>query len=204
MISTDKRLKKFCKNYHLVENYMQARFDVTQIWHLHHRREISEMKSAKQLIEEGKYYDLEPEELIFLTNSEHSRLHDLNKREETKKKISNSNKGENNYWYGKGEMLKGENNPMFGRKHTEESKRKNSISHRKENLSDETRRKMSENNYCKKHGMPFDQRKKVSESCLKRFAEIKEAYYKLKERGSNIKWNEFQRIYKNNKIKNDK
>ena len=41
----------------------------------------------------------------------------------------------------------GENHPMYGKRHTEESKKKMSIAHR--NISDETRRKMSES--AKKH-----------------------------------------------------
>lgn len=53
----------------------------------------------------------------------------------------------------------GENNGMYGKKHTKESKRKNSISHLKENLSAETLKKMSTSaknkpritcEYCKK------------------------------------------------------
>jgi group I intron endonuclease len=46
--------------------------------------------------------------------------------EETKKKISDSNKGKECYWKGKerpnhSERMKGENNPFYGKKHSEES-----------------------------------------------------------------------------------
>lgn len=39
-------------------------------------------------------------------------------------KMSDSRKGENNYWYGKGELLSGENNPFFGKTHSDETKAK--------------------------------------------------------------------------------
>ncbi|MCI7208408.1 MAG: hypothetical protein MSA15_20755 [Clostridium sp.] len=54
--------------------------------------------------------------------------------EETKNKISNTKKGQ----------LVGEKHPMYGKHHTEEAKEKNRQSHLRENLSKETRNKMSE------------------------------------------------------------
>lgn len=54
--------------------------------------------------------------------------------EESKKKMSQSHKGK----------YTGENNPFFGRHHSKEAKQKNGEAHRKENLSNETLRKMSE------------------------------------------------------------
>lgn len=44
--------------------------------------------------------------------------------EETRKKMSENNKGKNNFWYGKGHLLKGKNNPHYGIKHSEKSKRR--------------------------------------------------------------------------------
>lgn len=94
MIANDKILKSICKNYNLVENYMQARFDKENKWELHHRRETDENKSRQQLIDEGKYYDVEPEELIFLTREEHNKLHHTGKMHsaEARKKISDRTK----------------------------------------------------------------------------------------------------------------
>ena len=120
------RIKKYCTEYQKIENYEEAvksplRYD------LHHRREISENKSRKQLIAENLYYGRPPEELIFLEHGEHIRLH-----------------------------KEGENNPMFGK-----------------NMSAETRQKISENNsrYWKgkpspwlgKHRSP-EARKKMSDA----------------------------------------
>ncbi len=49
--------------------------------------------------------------------------------EENKKKMSDRNKGKNNFFYG--QDISGEKNIMFGKKHSEETKRKISESHKK-------------------------------------------------------------------------
>lgn len=77
MIS-NKHVKLFCKDFTQIENYNLAISDTTQIWNCHHRKEIDEQKSIKQLKQEGLYYNRPPEELIFLTKSEHRKLHGLN------------------------------------------------------------------------------------------------------------------------------
>ena len=126
-----KNVKKFCKDdFSLIENYDKAIADKTQVWDCHHRRET--IYSAKELIEIGEYYNRPACELILLTKSEHTRLHHLGKHhsEETRKKISESKNGENNYW--------------FGKHHSEETRKKISEAHKGKNHSDETRKKMSE------------------------------------------------------------
>ena len=82
----------------LIENYDKAIADTTQTWVCHHRREIEpDRKTIVELIALGLYWNRPPEELIFLTNSDHWKLH-----------------------------TQGENNPMFGKssweKCTEEEK----------------------------------------------------------------------------------
>ena len=94
------RIKKYCTEYQKIENYEEAvksplRYD------LHHRREISENKSSKDLKKENLYYGRPPEELVFLKHGEHRRLHNLNLSEETRQKMSESLKGEKSYMYGK-------------------------------------------------------------------------------------------------------
>ena len=69
--------------------------------------------------------------------------------EETKRKISFANRGENNPNFGKD--LSGINGPMFGKHHSEESKAKISFANGGENCSEETRRKISIAKSGKKH-----------------------------------------------------
>ena len=117
-----KRAIKYCKNdISLIENYDKAIADETQVWHCHHRRETIFSKS--DLIEIGEYYNRPACELIFLTKSEHTRLHNLGKpsgmkgkhhSEESRKKMSESRKGENN--------------PLFGKHHSAEARKKMSES----------------------------------------------------------------------------
>ena len=109
MIANIKILEKYCTDYKNIENYEEAlksplRYD------LHHRNEISEHKSKRQLITENLYYGRPPEELIFLEHGEHMRLHkegDKNplfgqhRSAETRQKISESKKGTPGPWKGK-------------------------------------------------------------------------------------------------------
>lgn len=103
-------VKKYCQEYYLIENYQEAVNDQTQTWHCHHRHEIDWDLSREELIAIGRYYDVHYSELIFLTHREHNILH---------------NTGENNPMYGKhhteevkdkiSDSLKGENSPMYGK-----------------------------------------------------------------------------------------
>lgn len=77
----------FCIHPELIENYEKAIADTTQTWDCHHRRE--ELYSQKELIERGEYFDVKPEELIFLTREEHCKIDSFCKR------ISEASKGKN-------------------------------------------------------------------------------------------------------------
>lgn len=126
-IMIKKNVKYFCKDFTKIENYEEAVRDTTQIWDCHHKREIDEGKSSKQLIQEGLYYDRPPEELIFLKTVEHKKLHGLNMTDEHKRRISNSLKGRvfSKEWKRKmSEAQKGEKHPMYGKHHSEETKEK--------------------------------------------------------------------------------
>ena len=129
MITNIKSLEKYCIDYKNIENYEEAvksplRYD------LHHRREISENKSRKQLIAENLYYGRPPEELVFLEHGEHMRLHQ-----------------------------EGDKNPLFGQHRSAETRQKiaegmkgkhpstetrQRMSNAKKNMSAETRKKMSD------------------------------------------------------------
>lgn len=91
-------VKKFCKDFEKIENYDKAIADTTQTWVCHHRMELIDtgaiVNSSKQdLIDWGIYYNRPPEELVFMTITEHRVLHCKNQSDETKAKISNSLRG---------------------------------------------------------------------------------------------------------------
>lgn len=92
----------YCRHPELIENYDKAISDKTQTWDVHHRRE--EFYSKKELTERGKYFDVSPEDLIFLTREEHRKIDSSCKRisesckgkkksEKHKRKLSEVNKG---------------------------------------------------------------------------------------------------------------
>ena len=94
--------KCYCRHPELIENYDLAISDNTQTWEVHHRKEA--FYSQEELKERGEYFDVSPEELIFLTKSEHTKIDSRCKRigeaqkgkkhsEESKRKISEANKG---------------------------------------------------------------------------------------------------------------
>ena len=89
-------VSSFCKeDISFIENYDKAIMDDTQTWDCHHRLEIQGNKilSVKELKEQKLYYKRPACELIFLTHSEHSILHNKNRKSDWNKKISESEKG---------------------------------------------------------------------------------------------------------------
>lgn len=153
--------KRFCKEPEKIENYEKAAADNFKGWHCHHRKGVD--IPIEELIALGMYYNIQPEELIFLTESEHHSLHMKGKpkTEESKKKLSATMKikyaGENNPMYGKhfseetkkklSEAKKGkytgENNPMYGKRHSLLSIQKMSEAKKGKHASEETKNKMS-------------------------------------------------------------
>lgn len=88
-----KNIEKICKNYSKIENYEKAANDKTQVWICHHR--LGEIVSREYLISHNDYYDISPNELIFVTETQHVKIHHKNKyfSAEYRKKLSEANKG---------------------------------------------------------------------------------------------------------------
>lgn len=124
-----------------IENYDLAVNDKTQTWDCHHRLEIQgQFRNSPSLLNKcGLYYSVPAWQLIFLTKSEHVKLHGI------------------------GKPFCGEKNPMFGKHHSAETRKKMSLSQSGErnhmfgkcgywsgkHLSKETRKKISEKAKCR-------------------------------------------------------
>lgn len=182
-----KRAERYCsEDISEIENYEQAVNDKTQTWHCHHKLEIQgQFQNSPALLKRcGLYYHVPAWQLIFLTRSEHTRLHKLGNHhsEESRKKMSIALKGkfcgERNHRFGKPPWNKG--------KHlSEETKKKLSLSHNGEknhmfgkrgekspwfgrHHSEESRKKMSisrsgEKNHMFGKHMSAETRKMVSD-----------------------------------------
>lgn len=108
MTAPDRRIQKYCcEDISKIKNYKEAKADPVRIWEVHHIKE-EEGKTPEQLKKADEYYNRPASELIFLTRSEHRRLHNS--------------------------MRIGEKNPNFGKKRSDESRSKMSKSMRRYNF----------------------------------------------------------------------
>lgn len=90
-----------CEDASNIENYDKAIADKENIWHCHHRLELTITGgvvdcSVQDLIGWGLYYNRPASELIFLTHSEHKGLH--NKSTHFRKHNSNVQRGRRHAW----------------------------------------------------------------------------------------------------------
>ena len=147
--------RMYCsESIQLIENYDRAIKDEVNLWEIHHRLEIQNNKevSYKELKAKGLYYNRPASELIFLTRSEHKKLHyTVHKMsEETKKKISDTNKGKPKSEETKRKLSetnkqrRGSDCSFYGKKHTEETKQQMSQSHKGKKFSEEHKQKLKE------------------------------------------------------------
>lgn len=145
------RFERYCKDYKNIENYEAAKKDDFKGWVVHHRYETHNSDGERRLVDItpaelkalGMYYNRPASELIYLTKAEHTSLHTKGKpkSEEHKKKIGEANKNTSDETRRKKrEANIGEKNPMYGKKHSAETKIKmsevrkgkpKSIEHRK-------------------------------------------------------------------------
>ena len=103
-------MKYCCEDISKIENYDLAKRDNFRGWVIHHRLETHTSEGERRLVdisrEElkalGMYYHRPSEELIYLTKSEHQKLHHTGRpgpnmgkhfSEEHKRKISEANRG---------------------------------------------------------------------------------------------------------------
>lgn len=170
---------------------------------VHHRNDTEECRKYNDehyeiygcnldgTFEYGKY-------VVFMTNAEHNTYHHKGKTlsSEQKAKLSETNKGEKNGFYGKkhteetrqrlreialGRKLseetkqkikafwKDHKNGFYGKRHSEEAKRKISEAHKGKKLSEETRKKMSEAHRGEKN---HSYGKRLSEETIQRIKDV--------------------------------
>ena len=137
-----RNFERYCKDYENIENYEKALADNFKGWCVHHRLETHNSDGERrpmditrnELNALGMYYDRPPEELIFLTRSEHMSLHQKwNKRSaETRRKMSKPKSVEHKKNIS--EAMKGKPGPNKGKKFSEETRNKMSEAHKGKNI----------------------------------------------------------------------
>lgn len=103
MIGGVTKVTRFCNtDIKYIENYDKANADTENLWCIHHRLETHNSDgekrvkqiTAKEMIELDMYYNRPPAELVFMTISEHQKLHKkgagYKHSEEQKRHISES------------------------------------------------------------------------------------------------------------------
>lgn len=180
MISIQK-VHRFCKDdISKIENYDKAIADTAQTWDYHHRLELTLngefAHSREELKRLGMYYNRPYFELIFLTTTEHQRLHKTRKplTAEHRQKISEAIKGKTlcpSY-------IKKLSESHKGKTHTIEQRKKLSDSLKGHTVSDKTRKKLSD---------------ALKGKTNKALSERSDAYRQYKSEGGTMNWNEFQR-----------
>ena len=88
---------RYCKeDISKIENYELAKADNFKGWVIHHRDEIRMLpsgmiaiRSREDLIDDGRYFNCPANELIYMTNFEHQKLHSENRTSDTLNKIAN-------------------------------------------------------------------------------------------------------------------
>ena len=146
--------KKYCSEpLELVENYRAAEKDDFKGWCLHHKREIENdgsTKTRQELIDKGMYWNRPADELVFMTNEAHHKLHGKHPVKSTAIKISQTRlqriangeiKVDTSCLHtpevrakisiaNKKRLADKNNHPMYGKHQSEESRKKNSLSQR--------------------------------------------------------------------------
>lgn len=123
-----------CEDISKIENYDKAVADKTQSWHCHHKVEILPCGNftPKDLKKYGLYYHRPANELVFLTLSQHTAVHNSHRyvSDDVREKLRQAKLGNKN--------------PNFGKSRPNETKAKISSAHKGMKIPHNIRKKISE------------------------------------------------------------
>lgn len=87
MVKNLKRLKRYCREYTKIKGFDQA-LRSPELFVVHHLDGIASHKTKNELKKEGKYYHVNPEDLVLVTAKEHFDLHKVDRSEKIKKALN--------------------------------------------------------------------------------------------------------------------
>lgn len=161
-----------CEDISNIENYNIAMSSPDK-YDCHHRFETI-CPAFKFLVRDlkdfGLYYHRPASELIFLSKSEHMKLHSLDGV-----KVDRSVPFEHNYFHT--HKFIGEENGFYGKHHSEETKKKCGAAMRGKHHKD-------------------DIKSQISKTTKLKISKVSASYKEYKLNGGTMKWNEFQKYYK--------
>ena len=187
----------YCKFVHDLMHSWKIKNGIVGTCDVHHRDDTDEVRVYNEehyelwgfnedgTFEYGKY-------IVFISHEEHSRHHNTGKilSDSTREKMSNSAKNRvasDETRHRISESHLGSKNSFYGRHHTKETRLKISNSKRGSDIPTEVKLKMSASHT----GVPLsDEHKQKINAAQQRYLE---AYYKYKNAGGTLVWNQFRK-----------
>lgn len=172
--------QQYCKDdISKIENYELAKADNFKGWHIHHRLELTLdgefAHTPEDLKRMGMYYNRPYFELIFLTKSEHQRIHAQNRSNSSLNKMKSSLS-----------LRTGELNNFYGKHHSDDTKQKISKANRGRKRTNEFKELQS----SLKKGKPLSTVNRLNKA--KAQAEIGVKWQQYKSSGGIMTYNEFR------------
>ena len=185
--------KRWYRKAHKLLDIWRSENNIQDTCVIHHRNDSEECRKYNEehyelwgfeICNNGSYSFIPGKYVEFMTQADHTRYHNKGRifTAETRAKI--------------GESRKNYDNPMLGKKHTLESRKKMSDARKGRKLSEEHKQKIREAN----KNYSQETREKISKKSREYMQACAEIYKKYKQQGGQLCWLEFRKALASNEI----
>lgn len=191
MVSVKQAKLYCCEDISKIYGYAEAVADKEKMWHCHHC--LGLVYSKEQMIEKGLYYNQPAEMLMFVTTSEHFKLHSTFIRDNDGRKTTKLHNRE----FLSEETRSKISESMKGRIFTPEHRKKIGLSNIGKTLSEKTKKQISESRKGKgKQPKSVETKQKMSESRKEYWKKHSKHVFQFTLNGEFIKeWNSIWEIH---------